>query len=761
MDKIIINESVRSLVEFCLLKGDIDNRFTGNARAIEGTRAHQKLQEDNNKIYEVYDKEVKLSFEFQLNKITLKVEGRADGIIDDNGKIIIEEIKSTYKKFLYIDDSNEVHWAQAKFYAYIYAYEHNMDSIYIRLSYVQLETYEVKSFERKFTFKELKEFTDKITGLYEEFICLIIDEREKRDESIKKINFPFDKYREGQRKLTNIVYYTIKEGELLYAQAPTGIGKTISTIFPSVKAIGEKLGERIVYLTPKTINRKVAEDTFNMLRKQGLYFKSITLTAKEKSCCNSDFDCNPEICKYAEGYYDKVRPVIIEILKNEKHISKEILQEYAQKYKVCPFELSLDVSMYCDGIICDYNYMLDPRANLTRLIESSGNIVLIDEAHNLVNRSREMYSACLSKQMIMDCRKITKGKLSKLHGILNKINTYFIGLRNECDEREKDWFYENDAPKDLMKLLNLYINESEEVLLRGNKFEGYDDILNLYFEINRFISMMQLYDNNYVTCIEKESQEVILTIYCVNPSKNIKSYLSKFHSTIFFSATLSPIKYYVDILGGNEDSYRVKLPSPFDKNNLKVFVSPINIRYKHRKRTLNDVVKKICTFISEEKGNYMIFAPSYAYMNLLWEEFEKIELQDYIFIKQESAMSEDEKEEFLANYRNSRNVIGLCVIGGMFAEGVDLPGDNLIGAVIIGVGYPKIDTNNEIIREFYKEDGYDYSYVFPGVNKVLQGAGRVIRTENDKGRILLIDDRYITEKYSTLLPKEWYPMRKY
>lgn len=761
MDKIIINESVRSLVEFCLLKGDIDNRFTGNARAIEGTRAHQKLQEDNKKIYKIYEKEVKLSFEFQLKKISLKVEGRADGIIDDNGKIIIEEIKSTYKKFSQIDDSNEVHWAQAKFYAYIYAYEHNMDSIYIRLSYVQLETYEVKSFERKFTFEELKEFTDKITGLYEEFSLFIIDERGKRDESIKKINFPFDKYREGQRKLTNIVYCTIKEGELLYVQAPTGIGKTISTIFPSVKAIGEKLGERIVYLTPKTINRKVAEDTFSMLRKQGLYFKSITLTAKEKSCCNSDFDCNPETCKYAEGYYDKVRPVIVEILKNEQHISKEILQEYAQKYKLCPFELSLDVSMYCDGIICDYNYMLDPRVNLTRLIESSGNIVLIDEAHNLVDRAREMYSARLSKQMIMDCRKVTKGKLSKLHGILNKINTYFIGLRNECDEREQDWFYENDEPKDLLKLLNLYINESEEVLIRGNKFEGYDDILNLYFEINRFITMIQLYDDNYVTYIKKESQEVILTIYCVNPSKNIKSYLSKFHAAIFFSATLSPIRYYIDILGGNEESYRIKLPSPFDKDNLKVFVSPINIRYKHRKRTLNDVVKKICTFISEEKGNYMIFAPSYAYMNLLWEEFEKIELQDYIFIKQESAMSEDEKEEFLANYRNSRNVIGLCVIGGMFAEGVDLPGDNLIGAVIIGVGYPKIDTNNEIIREFYKEDGYDYSYVFPGVNKVLQGAGRVIRTENDKGRILLIDDRYITEKYSTLLPKEWYPMRKY
>lgn len=761
MDKITVNESVRSLVEFCLLKGDIDNRFSGSARAVEGTRAHQKLQEDNDKIYETYEKEVRLSIDFNLDRMILKVEGRADGIIEDNGRIIIEEIKSTYKKFSYIDDSNEVHWAQAKFYGYIYAAQHNMDSIYIRLSYVQLDNYEVKSFERKFSFNELKEFTYEITKSYEEFNTLIMNEKEKRDISIKELNFPFEKYREGQRKLTNIAYYTIKEGEVLFAQAPTGIGKTISTIFPAVKALGEKLGERIVYLTPKTINRKVAEDTYNMLRGQGLTFKSITLTAKEKSCCNSEFDCNPEVCEYAKAYYDKVRPVITEILKNEQHISKEILQEYAQKYKVCPFELSLDVSMYCDGIICDYNYMFDPRANLIRLIESSGNIVLVDEAHNLVDRSRMMYSAMLSKQMIMDCKKITKGKLSRLHGILNKINSYFIGIRNECDEREVDWFYEKDAPNDLVKLLSLYIRESEEILLRGNKFEGYDEILNLYFEINRFISMMQLYDENYVTCIEKESQEVTITIYCVNPSKNLKSYLSRFYSTIFFSATLSPIRYYVDIFGGSNESYRMKLPSPFKKENLKVLVSPINIRYKHRKRTLKDVVKKIYCFINEVHGNYMIFSPSYAYMNLLWEQINEMDSDYYSFIKQETSMSEEEKEEFLMNFKDKRNTIGLCVIGGMFSEGVDLPGEKLIGAVIIGVGYPKIDTNNEIIREFYGNEGYDYSYVFPGINKVLQGAGRVIRTENDKGRILLIDDRYITEKYSMLLPNEWYPMTKY
>lgn len=761
MEKIAINESVRSLVEFCLLKGDIDNRFTGSARAVEGTKAHQKLQEDNGKIYENYEKEVRLSIDFDLENIILKVDGRADGIIDDDGRIIIEEIKSTYKKFSYIDDSNEVHWAQAKFYGYIYSLQHSMDHIYIRLSYVQLDNYEVKSFERKYSFDELKKFTDEIIKSYEEFYTLLIDEKRKRDISIKKLKFPFDKYRDGQRKLTNIVYFTIKEGEDLFAQAPTGIGKTISTIFPALKALGENMGERIVYLTPKTINRQVAEDTFNMLRGQGLSFKSITLTAKEKSCCNSEFDCNPESCQYAKSYYDKVRPVITEILKNENHISKEILQKYAQKYVVCPFELSLDVSMYCDGIICDYNYMFDPRVNLVRLIESSGNIVLVDEAHNLVDRSRMMYSASLSKQMIMECKKITKGKLSRLHGILNKINSFFIGLRNECDEREVEWFYEKDAPKDLAKQLSLYIHESEEILLKGNKFEGYDEILNLYFEINKFISIMQLYDENYVTYIQKESQEVIITLYCVNPSKNIKSYLSKFYSTIFFSATLSPIRYYIDILGGDDESYRMKLPSPFKKENLQVLVSPINIRYKHRKRTLKSVVDKICSFVNEVKGNYMIFSPSYAYMNLLWEEINNAKLENYNLIKQDTAMSEEEKELFLKNFKKTRNTIGLCVIGGMFSEGVDLPGENLIGAVIIGVGYPKIDTNNEIIREFYGDEGYNYSYVFPGINKVLQGAGRVIRTESDKGRILLIDDRYITEQYSMLLPNEWYPLKKY
>ncbi|WP_315072369.1 ATP-dependent DNA helicase [uncultured Clostridium sp.] len=760
MSKIVIKESVRNLVEFCLKNGDIDNRFSGGARAVEGTRAHQKLQEDNSSIYENYEKEVYLNYTFETKKSLINIEGRADGIIIQDDRIIIEEIKSTYKSFSYIDDSNEVHWAQAKVYALIYGKQNNIPNIYVRLSYMQLETNEVKSFERKFTIEELEKFVEGILEEYENFISLIYKQRNKRNDSIKTLKFPFEEYREGQRRLISISYQTMKEKEVLFAQAPTGIGKTISTIFPAVKALGQEIGERIIYLTAKTINRQVAEDTFEKLREDGLKFTSIVITAKEKICSNENFDCNPEKCKYAKGYYGKVKEVVFYILENEERISREILQEYAEKYEVCPFELSLDLSLYCDGIIGDYNYIFDPRVSLARVLESKGNIVLIDEAHNLIDRSRNMYSASLGKSEILKCKKLTKGKLNKLHAILGKINNYFVDLRNECEDKEVTWFCEEDLPNELSKQLQLYLRESEEILVRGNKFEGYEEILQLYFDINTFISTMQLYDENYRTCIVKEAQEVSLTLYCINPAKNLKEYLKRCNSAIFFSATLSPLKYYIEMLGGHDETYRIKLPSPFNKENLKVYVSPINIRYSHRQRTLKLVKDKILEFVKEQLGNYIIFSPSYAYMELLYEEIGKSAIEGFEFVKQKQNMSEEEKSVFLNEFKIKNNLLMFCVLGGMFSEGIDLPGEQLIGSIIIGVGYPMIDMKNEVIKDFYGEHGYEYAYIFPGINKVQQAVGRVIRTENDKGRVLLIDDRYATNNYKVLLPSEWYPIGK-
>jgi Rad3-related DNA helicase len=582
-----------------------------------------------------------------------------------------------------------------------------------------------------------------------------------RNESIKDLEFPFEKYREGQRKLINIAYQTIKEKEMLFSQAPTGIGKTISTIFPAVKALGSGIGEKIIYLTAKTINRQVAEDTYDKLRQGGLKFISITIMAKEKICINKEFDCNPEKCIYAKDYYSKVKKVILDIIDGEDRISSEILQNYAEKYEVCPFELSLDLSLYCDGIIGDYNYIFDPRVSLGRILENKGNIVLIDEAHNLIDRARMMYSASLSKDKIMECKKIAKGKLSKIHSVLGKINSYFIDLRNECEHKSVEWFYEVEEPKDLIKYLQLYLKESEEILIRGNRFEGYGEILQLYFDINAFISTMQLYDENYRTCIEKESQDLKLTLYCVNPAKNLKEYLSKCYSAIFFSATISPIMYYINMLGGSDETYRLKLPSPFKRENLNVYLSPINIRYKYRGKTIGLVKNKILKFVEEQVGNYIIFSPSYVYMELLYDELTKETIKEFEVVKQKQNMSEEEKKEFLSKFKENRNLLMLCVLGGMFSEGIDLPGEQLIGSVIVGVGYPMISMNNEIIKDFYNENGYDYAYVFPGINKVQQAVGRVIRTETDKGRILLIDDRYATNKYKLLLPSEWYPIKKY
>lgn len=761
MDKIIIRESVRNLVEFCLKRGDIDNRFSGSTRAAEGIRAHQKLQDDNENIYENYEKEVYLTYEFEMGKSLINIEGRADGIIIEEEKVIIEEIKSTYANFIYIDDSNEVHWAQAKVYALIYGKQNKLKEIYIRLSYFQLETNEVKSFEKKFTIKELERFVLEILEEYEKFSILIFRQKISRNDSIKLLKFPFEKYRDGQRKLINIVYQTIKEKEILFSQAPTGIGKTISTIFPAVKALGEGIGNRIIYLTAKTINREVAEETLEKLRQDGLSFKSIAITAKEKICINEAFDCNPERCIYAKDYYGKLKNAMIYILENEERISSEMLQKYAEKYKLCPFELSLDLSIYCDGIIGDYNYIFDPRASLVRILESKGNIVLVDEAHNLIDRARNMYSASLCKSQILKCKNITKGKLNKLHSILGKINNSFIDLRNECEHKEVEWFYEDESPKELNKFLQLCLKESEEILVRGNKFEGYEEILQLYFDINAFVSTMQLYDENYRTCIEKEVQEVKLTLYCVNPSENLKEYLVKCYSTIFFSATISPIGYYISMLGGDGETYRLKLPSPFKKENLTVCISSINIRYTYRKKTLGLVRDKIINFIKEKVGNYIVFAPSYAYMELLWDEIGKFNIEDYELIKQKQSMSEEEKSEFLKKFKTSNNLLMFCVIGGMFSEGIDLPGEQLIGSIIIGVGYPMISMRNEIIKEFYKENGYDYAYIYPGINKVQQAVGRVIRTETDVGRVLLIDDRYATNTYKMLLPNEWYPINKY
>lgn len=756
-DKIIIKDSVRGIIEYILKQGSIDDRYTGSTRALEGTLAHQKLQSNNEKIYSNYKKEVKLQKEFQIDNVILIVDGRADGIIIEGKDVYIEEIKSTMKSLILIDeDYNELHWAQAKFYAYIYSKQNTLNNIKVRLSYFNLETEEVKSFDREFNIEDLESFVFEIINEYKKWVLLKSELLTIRNESIKSLKFPFDNYRKGQKELAIACFNTIKEKAVLFAQAPTGIGKTISTIFPAVKSLGESRGDRIVYLTAKTITRTVAEESVKKLKDKSLKCKSITLTAKEKICFKEKSSCNPENCEYALNYYDKVNNVIFNILKEEDTFTREKIEEYAKKEKLCPFELSLDLSLWCDLIICDYNYAFDPRARLKRFFEDDvgNNVLLVDEGHNLVDRSRSMFSAEIYKDKILKASKVIKGKAPNLFKALNAINKYLIEIRKELQEAEVNSLYKKDEYKDLYKLLRIFMKECDEYLVKSANTEGYDEIKDLYFEIRAFISISELYSKEYVTLVEINKNDVKIKLFCVNPSKNLSKIVQGSYSTIIFSATLTPINYYIDLLGGDDKSYRMKLPSPFKKENLKIYGKPLNMRFKHRENNIDTVCNLIYNFKEEEMGNYMVFLPSYQYLNKIFERYKEL-YGDKNIIYQGEVLTEEQRELFLNSFKIDSNILAFCVIGGVFSEGIDLPGKRLIGSIIVGVGFPKISNEGDIIKDYYEEKGFDYAYIYPGINKIMQAAGRVIRTETDKGRILLIDDRYYTLKYRSLLPREW------
>ena len=755
-----IKKSVREFIEFLMKAGSLDNRFTTNARAMEGVRAHQKLQRSNEDLYKDYEKEVFLKTDISMGIFKLHLEGRCDGIIIENGDVVVEEIKSTYMALADIfEDYNTMHWAQGKIYAYMLCIERGLSFIYVQLSYYNLDNDEVKSFRKKYSYKELEEFVYDLVKSYEQYALADYKHKKIRNKTIEKLKFPFEGYRRGQLDLAKAWYGTIREGKRLFVQAPTGIGKTISTIFPSVKGIGAGLGDRLFYLTAKNVNKKVAEDTFDRLRENGLIFRTVSLVAKEKICLNNKVSCNPEDCPYAKDYYSKVKKVIFKVLENDQGVSREILQYYGEKYRVCPFELSLELVNWSDGIICDYNYIFDPRVYLRRVIDEKGrdNIILLDEAHNLVSRGRDMYTARLYKSKFLEARRETRGKVPSLYRKINKINNYFIQERRNCEIEERNSICNNEIPKELCQLLRAFTREAEEVLGRKDKINFHEELLDLYFDSNSFLAMSELYGDDYVTYVEATKDEVEVCLFCVDPSRKLKATMDKCRAAVLFSATLSPFEYFIKVLGGDIEDYRLRLNSPFPKENLKVYYYPGNTRYMARERTLLIICDEIMRFVKEEEGNYIIFFPSYDYMRKASEYLgEKYNLDEMII--QKADMDEVEKEEFLNQFSEESKKIALCVVGGAFSEGIDLPGKRLIGAIIVGVGYPKISFQGEIIKNYFKEDGDKIAYIYPGINKVMQAVGRVIRTESDVGRVLLVDDRYRNSMYYALIPDEWKPL---
>jgi Rad3-related DNA helicase len=759
MEKPIIRISVRNLVEFILRSGDLDSRRgTRDTEAMQkGSRLHRKIQKQMGSNYRP---EVSLKKESEYEDLTILVEGRADGIFAQEGETCIDEIKGIYARVDHLEKPIAVHRAQAMCYAYIYAEQTGLENIAVQMTYANLDTEEIRRFRESFSIEELRIWYEKLLNDYHKWVSYQQAWRQERNASMQGLEFPFP-YREGQKKMVSSVYHSISAGRQIFVQAPTGVGKTMSTVFPAVRAVGEGKGDTIFYLTAKTITRTVAWEAFAILQQNGLKFKTIIITAKDKMCVCEKTECNPEHCPRAKGHFDRVNDAVYELWTSCDAYDRDTILAQAQKWQVCPFEMCLDLAVWADGIICDYNYVFDPDVYLKRFFGeavSGKYIFLVDEAHNLVDRSREMYSAAICREDVREAKRRAKEKYPRLARALERVNRQLRELQKTC---EKYQVLDNPGPLPL-SLLQV-MGEMDQILEEGTDPEFAEEILDFYFEVRDFLNIAELVDENYVVYTENgEDGRFRMKLFCVNPAANLEERLQKGVSTAFFSATLLPMDYYRNLFSTRKDDYGIYVASPFEREK-RCILTGVDVSSRYTRRNYQEY-RRIAEYIArtawKKRGNYMVFFPSYKLMEDVFDVYEAEFSVDWVqCICQKAEMRETQREEFLNEFTEREDtLVGFCVMGGIFSEGIDLLGERLIGAIVVGTGIPQISNEREILKNYYDargRNGFDYAYRYPGMNKVLQAAGRVIRTREDTGVILLLDDRFKTSDYSSLFPVEW------
>ena len=801
-EKLQIRISVRNLVEFILRSGDIDNRRSGasdNAMQ-DGSRIHRLIQK---RMGPEYQPEYFLKYNWDTENYSIAVEGRADGLITGpDGSITIDEIKTTWKDVNKMKEPVAVHLAQAKVYAAIFGLQNQEMFMNVRMTYCNVETEEIQYFHETYTLEELEEWFDSLLKQYKKWADYEWEWKQKRKASIEALQFPFT-YREGQKELVTYVYQTIYHKRKLFIEAPTGVGKTISTVFPSVKAVGAGMADRIFYLTAKTITRTVAENTFSLLRERGLQFKSVILTAKDKTCFMEETECNPEHCPFAKGHYDRINGAVYDLLLHEESFTREIVAEYARKHNVCPFEFCLDMSLFADAVIGDYNYAFDPHVYLKRFFKEGVQgeyIFLVDEAHNLLERGRDMYSAILCKEDFLQLKKeivearenlLLPAEMKGSHGHLGRIRDFGPKLEKQLEKcnkvllaykRECESYEVLESIDALMlplvrlhELMDEYLDEQDDSPVRKK-------ILEFFFEIAHFLDIYERVDDNYVMYSQMmDDGGFCVKLFCVNPAVNLQECMARSRSTILFSATLLPIQYYKKLLGGTPEDYEVYAKSIFNLEKRALYISK-DVTSKYTRRSEDEfynIARYLYEIINKRHGNYMVFFPSYSFLAEVYDNFsEYFADEETECIVQEGYMNEAAREAFLARFvgnedcdfsrihmeveveteKTDRKLVGFCVMGGIFSEGIDLKHDSLIGVIVVGTGLPQVCWERELLKQYFDaqgESGFDYAYRFPGMNKVLQAAGRVIRTAEDVGIIALLDERFLQYTYQKLFPREW------
>ena len=778
-----IRISVRNLVEFVLQSGDLDNRRQSSGKEkdamLEGTRIHKMIQNRHASEggYRKYRSEVTLKREIPGEGFVLMLEGRADGLYyNESDELCVEEIKGVYLNLEKLNEPVPVHEAQAVCYAYMLAENEHLDRAHVVMTYCNIESEQILFFDHLYTYDELKEKFDCYVEAYSKWARYIIEHRRLRNESLKKLEFPFP-YRQGQRDVVVNVYRSVTRGDTLFVQAPTGIGKTLSTVFPAFRAVGEGFADKIFYLTAKTITRSVASESFDILQNSGMRAGAVTLTAKEKICFQNTEDsetsgqpeCNPDACPYAKGHFDRVNEAVYDLITHESNATREKIIAYAQKHQVCPFEMGLDVTLWMDLIICDYNYVFDPHAKLQRYFgENTSNgkqdfIFLVDEAHNLVERAREMYSAVLFKDDVLASKKHYEGISKKIADDAQRLNQSMLALKKSCDDEY------------------VILSESEISRVAGNVSKMYNDIVayqedhpefsdregaDFYFALRDFY---QVYDNlgpNYRVYMQNDAEKgFFVKMYCIEPAELLGECLDRGAATVFFSATLLPMRYYKEVLRGDNSDYAIYVRSPFDQHKRLLCICD-DVTSKYTMRVASEyekIAEYLIRVVREQRGNYMVFFPSFAYMEKIVEIFDELMPEEIEIICQSQRMNEKEREEFLNEFApgvfRDHSLLGMCVTGGIFGEGIDLAGDRLIGVMVVGTGLPMVCAERDILKNYFDEknpgSGFSYAYLYPGMNRVLQAAGRLIRTDEDCGIIALMDYRFLKREYGELFPQEW------
>ena len=753
--------SVRSLVEFVLQSGDLSvGGFQRRDRAQLGTQGHKRVQRSRP---EGYETEIEIAYRVPDADPPLEVRGRMDGLYANREPLVIEEIKTTTLSLeLVSEDHNGLHWAQAQCYAYMLAKRRNLSRVTIHLTYYHLDSRKEKTFERHFTVADLEIFfTDLITP-YLAWFRKISALRERRDQSIRQMDFPYGYYRPGQRDMAVAVYKAIRGHERLYVQSPTGVGKTIATLFPAIKALGQGLVAKIFYLTAKTPGRLVAERALDDMRQTNLWLSSVTLTAKEKICFCPPVNCDPEICVYARAYFDKAKQALAEIDQHQA-FTRPVIEGLARKYQLCPFELSLDLSLWVDCIICDYNYVFDPRVYLHRFFDltSEAYVFLIDEAHNLPDRARSMYSAELDKKTVLELQHALKPHLPALAKVLSAINKALLEIRKACETEGKPALVEHEPPEKLLKVVREFSQKAEDWLVLNQPAEFRQTLLEFYFLCSNYLRTAEYFDTFYVSYFERQGpSDLKARLFCLDPAPMLAIPLERSQSTVFFSATLLPMDYFMKLLTGDGVHPKRVYPSPFPLENVSLLVhNGISTKFEQRAASYAAIAAAVETTVGAHKGNYLVFFPSYSYLSAVFELL-KEKLPESQLLVQDRGMTEEAREAFLTHFSagNQETLVGLAVMGGIFGEGIDLVGERLIGVVIVGVGVPQLGLERDLIKDYFDSQtvsGFAYAYQFPGFNRVLQATGRVIRTEADRGIIVLIDERFTHSRYRELFPAHW------